>query len=185
MMSLKAFLPQLSEIFGTTPAALYERQRALVRLGVLTPLDGRGPGSGVKLSAGNVAALIIALAVTDNLSDTDERVQNLCDAVPLFKPLCPFTKATTFHGALSAILSSVEKAKSLSSVHVDRADLSAMIQYKPTHRKTLHSSFAWKRKTPLVWPAIITNAAISDRAIKLAGRALAQSELNVGTNEEL
>lgn len=166
MISLKAFLPLISRIFSMTPAALYERQRALVRLGILIPTEGRGPGSGVPLSAENVAALIIALAATDNLSDTDARIAKLCHASPLFKPTCPFTGATTFRGALAVILSSDQTATRLESVHIDRAQLSAMILYRP-RRKSMHSPFQSNRKTPFVWPAITTNAAISGGAIKL------------------
>jgi hypothetical protein len=166
MISLKAFLPLISRIFSTTPAALYERQRALVRLGVLEPIDGRGPGTGVPLTAENVAALIVALAVTDNLSDTDARVAKLCQARPLFKSACPFTGATTFRGALGAVLSSVQTAVRLDSVHVDRAPLSAMILYRP-RRKSMHSPFQSSQKTSFVWPAITTNVMISGGSIKM------------------
>src|ERR1700736_5204643 len=120
MMSLKAFLPELASIFYTTPAALYESQRALVGLGVLIPLEGRGPGSGVQLSASNVAALIIALAVTDNLSETDDRVQKLCDAAPVNVSRCPFTKARNLRDALSTIFSSPRLAKQLHSISIER-----------------------------------------------------------------
>jgi hypothetical protein len=171
MISLKAFLPLISRVFSTTPAALYERQRALVRLGVLEPIDGRGPGTGVPLSADNVAAIIIALAVTDNLSDTDERVAKLCNASPLFKSVCPFTGATTFRGALGSILSSVQTAARLESVHVDRVPLSAMILYRP-RRKSMHSPFQTDRKKHFVWPAITTNAMISGGSIKLTSGLL-------------
>jgi len=164
-MSLKAFLPHLASILGTTPAALYERQRALVRLGVLTVIEGRGPGSGVPLSADNVAALIIALAVTDNLSDTDDRVQLLCNAAPTPKPACPFTKATNFRSALSKVLSSADTAKRLFLFAVDRDELSAMLLYKSRIR-TIDSRFtppAGKRFFST--SAIITKAFIEPRTL--------------------
>jgi hypothetical protein len=80
---LKTYLPRLAEIVGSTPAALYERQRALTRLGLLIPQAGRGPGSGIKLSADSVAAMVISLMATENLSDVDERMVRLCNARPL------------------------------------------------------------------------------------------------------
>lgn len=82
MASLKSFLPTLSNIFGHTPDALYSRQRALVGLGVLGAIEGRGPGSGVPLTAENVAALVISLLAANTLSDVDENVVNLCRAIP-------------------------------------------------------------------------------------------------------
>jgi hypothetical protein len=104
MASLKSFIPSLSRRLGVSPAALYERQRALVRLGVLHGKKGRGPGSGVKLSADAVAVLLASLLATDSLSE-------VADTIPLLalKPVggrCPITNAATFGEALSYLLSS-------------------------------------------------------------------------------
>jgi hypothetical protein len=77
---LKTYLPRLAEIVGSTPASLYERQRALTRLGLLTAQPGRGPGSGIKLSADSVAVMVISLLATENLSDVDGRLVRLCNA---------------------------------------------------------------------------------------------------------
>jgi hypothetical protein len=82
MSGLKSFLYGVSPIIGVSPAALYERQRALVKLGLLEVAPGRGPGSGVGLSAGNVAAMIVCVLATDGLSEVDERVVDLCNAPP-------------------------------------------------------------------------------------------------------
>jgi hypothetical protein len=172
MISLKAFLPQLAHIFGTTPAALYERQRALMRLGVLAALAGRGPGSGVPLTADNLAPLIIALAATDNLSDTDERVGKLCDASPLFKATCPLTGAKTFKSALAHIFGSTKIAGQVSAVFVNRNWLVGSIQYR-SGRVTKHSEFHWYR-SPQNAPnvAIMTQAHIDGKAIRAVAAAL-------------
>jgi hypothetical protein len=82
MSGLKSFLHAISPIIGVSPAALYERQRALVKLGLLSVAPGRGPGSGVPLSADNVAAMIICVLATDGLSEVDQRVVELCNAPP-------------------------------------------------------------------------------------------------------
>src|SRR3954453_20039532 len=79
MISLKAFGPVLAETLGTPPAAIYERQRALVRLGLLPAPVGRGRGNGVPASATTVAMIIIAMLVTDNLSETDDRVRTVAE----------------------------------------------------------------------------------------------------------
>jgi hypothetical protein len=83
MPSLKAFLPQLAKIVGKTADELYSRQRALIQIGVLKAVEGRGPGSGVSLSGDAVAAIIIALMAADNLQQTTAtRVLKTCHARP-------------------------------------------------------------------------------------------------------
>ena len=105
MGSLKAFLPIMAGLVGTTPDALYTRQRALVDLGLLTYKPGRGPGSGSPVSADNVAALLIALMTADTLQETDKRVKEMCFAAPAGRRrLCPWTKANTLQKALGCAL---------------------------------------------------------------------------------
>jgi hypothetical protein len=174
MTSLKALLPELAEIFDSTPAALYERQRQLIRLGLLKKLTGgRGPGSGVPLTVDNLAPLIIALAATDNLSDTDQRVGKLCDASPLFKATCPLTGAKTFKSALAQIFGSTEIARQVSAVFVNRTELYAHIQYR-RGRVTKHSEFHWYR-SPQTAPSvpIMTQAHIDGKAIQATASAVA------------
>jgi hypothetical protein len=69
MFGLKWFIPLLSEFLHLTPAALYGRQRELVRAKLLDQAKGQGPGSGVRLSSDAVAMLVIAVLATDNVSD--------------------------------------------------------------------------------------------------------------------
>lgn len=68
--SLKAFIPRLSELLRLSPDAVYERQRALRADGLLDHIEGRGPGSGVRLSAESVAILVVALMATDSPTET-------------------------------------------------------------------------------------------------------------------
>src|SRR6478735_5184403 len=82
MSSLKSFLYGVAPIIGMSPVALYERQRALVKLGLLTVTPGRGPGSGVALSADSVAVMVICLLAAESLGDVDQRVADLCNALP-------------------------------------------------------------------------------------------------------
>jgi hypothetical protein len=120
MGSLKAFLPQLSKIVGSTPDALYSRQRALVENGVLKATKGRGPGSGVALSGEAVAAMIIALLAADSLQDTDQRVKLACLADPEEGSACPWTGAATFQSALAAVLTDEDRSKMLHFVSMAR-----------------------------------------------------------------
>lgn len=62
---------------------LYERQRELVRCGLLHSVPGRGPGSGVPLNADTLATFLISVLASDKLSDLGERTAALCKAVPL------------------------------------------------------------------------------------------------------
>ena len=80
MASLKSFFYGVAPILGVTGAALYERQRALVSLGVLKAAKGRGPGNGVPLTAENVAAVIISVLAARSLSEVDQYVVDLCEA---------------------------------------------------------------------------------------------------------
>ncbi|WP_027525573.1 hypothetical protein [Bradyrhizobium sp. Ec3.3] len=83
MAGLKSFLQGVAPILGVSPAALYERQRALVNIGVLEPTTGRGPGSGVPFTAENFAAVLISLLAAESLSKVDECVADLCRAMPV------------------------------------------------------------------------------------------------------
>lgn len=82
MAGLKSFLQVAAPVLGVTGAALYERQRALVGLGALKVQPGRGPGSGVPFTSENFAAIVVSLLATENLSEVDQRMFSLFDAVP-------------------------------------------------------------------------------------------------------
>ena len=115
MISLKAFCEDLAPMLGLSPAALYERQRALIRIGELPePTKGRGHGLGA--TAETVAILVSAVMVTDNLSDTDVRVHQLGRARS--RPRCQLTGKTFFGDALSAIFASSELASRVIRIRV-------------------------------------------------------------------
>jgi hypothetical protein len=137
MVSLTAFLPNIPN-FGLSVPALYERQRALVRLGHLPAPKGRGRGSGVDATPRSVAMLIIAIMATDNLSDTDARVKRLANAkvdAAIYRHGCGVTGATTFVEALAALLGSEDLCRLVESAIVSRSNLSARIFYrKPPKR---------------------------------------------------
>ncbi|WP_407531008.1 hypothetical protein [Methylobacterium oryzisoli] len=78
--SLKSFIPGMARLLGTTPAALYERQRALMRAGVLHADSGRGPGSGVRSTSASVTLLLVAVLGSDNLSHAAEHTKKIDEA---------------------------------------------------------------------------------------------------------
>jgi hypothetical protein len=74
MASLKGFTDQFAEDLGTTPALIYERQRALTRAKVLRPIKkGKGPGHGVVASPETVAQVLIAVMASHDLASTVDR----------------------------------------------------------------------------------------------------------------
>jgi hypothetical protein len=77
MKSLQASIAPLSEILKLNPHALYERQLALVRAGLLESRPGRGPGSGTRFTPETVAVLLISMLATDNISDCAEKTSAL------------------------------------------------------------------------------------------------------------
>src|SRR5262245_54859470 len=129
MLGLKSLLPALGELIQRSPDALYERQRALVRLRLLSAGKGRGPGSGVRASPGALATLLIAILATDNLSETDERIADFLNAKHP-KANCPLTGASTFGVALTRILASLDIAMRVTQIYVSRHDGRAVIQFK-------------------------------------------------------
>jgi hypothetical protein len=74
MASIKSALPSLSKALSMSETTIYERQRALVRVGALKPVPGRGRGTGVELNSRNLATLLIGCGAFMSLADLDERV---------------------------------------------------------------------------------------------------------------
>jgi hypothetical protein len=128
--SLRSYLPKLSELLGLTPIALYERQRELVRAGLLKSEGTRGPGAGVRLSAESIAVLLISALATDNLSQVAERTSELAAATSLVydensgsppkRIPCPVTGASRFKDVLTKIIADPQLAKRASRVTVRR-----------------------------------------------------------------
>src|SRR5882757_855812 len=114
--SLKAFLPILASALNEKPDTLYERQRALVREGLLESLPGRGRGSGVQATAESVATLLIGIMGSVSLADAGPAARSLSDAKHGAK--CPLTGAKNFHAALAAILSDDRVAKRVTGITV-------------------------------------------------------------------
>ena len=129
-IGLKRYLPELSPSLGLSADALYERQRALVRLGVLLEIGGRGPGSGVRATPETVSWLLLSILATDSLSEVDERVRVLGEARIRKRKVCRLTGARTFGKALGAIL--------------DRPDISKLVQYVGVQRQTGTAALDWE-----------------------------------------
>lgn len=97
--------------------ALYVRQRALVELKLLDVIPGRGPGSGVPLTAKNVAALLISLIAAQDLRFVDSKVVAICRArMPLDAKPAP--SKSSFLEDVAMVL--VEKHSEVRTIRVTR-----------------------------------------------------------------
>lgn len=177
MISLKAFGPVLAEALGTTPAAVYERQRALVRQGLLPAPIGRGRGNGLPASAGAVAMMIIAMMVTDNLSETDDRVRRVAGAEYVGKkrgrkspkPRCPLTGKRDFVSALTALLRMTELPARISLVVSRNYGYSVITWVDEAKERIFHSEFDTGASTA---GYLTVRAFLEDGALESIGAAL-------------
>jgi len=127
--SLKSQIPRLARLMQTTPAALYERQRGLVRDGLLPSEEGRGPGSGVRTTPSSVALLILAALASENLRKSTSRAADLGNALPVDAPHCPLTRRTNFGTALLYLLGATGVAAAVIDIEVSRTAMRARIRY--------------------------------------------------------
>jgi hypothetical protein len=127
--SLKAYMPPLAGLLGVTPATLYERQRALVRAGLLDAGSGWGPGSGVRTTAGSVASLLISVLASDSLTVSESRAGDLANAVPDGANQCPLTGAKSFLDAFTMTLGNRSQSRRVHEVVVSRTAARAEIVY--------------------------------------------------------
>lgn len=129
MIGLKTYLPALASHLATTADALYERQRKLVKSGVMVGSTGRGPGSGVRVSPNTVSLMIIAMMATDELTDLENSVQKLA-LQKSDSSRCPLTGASNFGDALAFIISNEALASSVISISVVRSQRFAEVTFQ-------------------------------------------------------
>lgn len=127
--SLKSIIPDLAPLFGMTPAALYERQRALVRAKLMKVESGRGPGSGVKATPQSIALLLISVLATDSLSEVESATKVLARLKCLDGP-CGKTGKKIFATALAALLASPELSAETFKIRVFRGENYVQIYFK-------------------------------------------------------
>jgi hypothetical protein len=108
--------------------ALYERQRALVRIGLLPPPSKTGRNSGGAMATpGNVGIMLLSVLVTDRLSEMDDRILEflMLHPAPFFvhpfanPDCCTLTGERTLYRAMQAILEN-RTAATYVEISVDR-----------------------------------------------------------------
>jgi hypothetical protein len=110
--------------------ALYERQRALVRAGLLDAVEGHGPGSGVRTTAESVAILLISVLSTDSLTEAETRSADIANATPLGGGRCPLTGMQSFRDAIASLLTSAARSARVIEISVSRTASRAVIHYR-------------------------------------------------------
>jgi hypothetical protein len=119
MISLASLVPSIAAVLGEKPTTLIERQRALVRAGILEALPGRGRGAGVIASPETVAMLLIGLMATVRLADAAALSREIADAIPATRNRkCPLTGGSTFLAAMTRLLSDVQLATKIARITV-------------------------------------------------------------------
>ena len=137
--------------------ALYERQRALVRLGHLPKPQQTGRNSGgAQADPRSVAIVLISLLATDALSEMDERIAKFLDLRPSQMSrdgrgstnleACPITGQATFLDATQFILEG--KTRSIVSVSVEREVFTAAIR-DPSKEPVAYSYFGNRKPSRL------------------------------------
>jgi hypothetical protein len=154
-----------------------------VNLGVLKAMPGRGPGSGVPLTADSLSALIVALMCADSLQTTDDKVRLICEARPTDVKKCRLTGEATLRDAITALLASPELLKKCFGISVAQASLqpqnsaphvnwTASIYYG---RGTMVSSFEAKQQPMHFLPAFRIRMDADHTTLNRIADALASS----------
>jgi hypothetical protein len=179
--SLKGFIPSLARIVGVSADVLYERQRALVRAGLLAQAEGRGPGSGVRATARSVALLLIAVLASDTLADSAERAKAIAAAKTLNlekrgrgkrRPADALSRpGSSFADALTAMLTVKGLAEEIEEVVVLRAESRALIRHALDNGQMWEADF-WPPGTRRLGPtpAFSTSATLSGEALSEIAR---------------
>lgn len=132
MQSLRTMLPEICDILGITLAHAYERQRVLVKAGVLRARPGRGPGSGVPGTAQNLVTLLIALLLGDLREHPISTVKAITSAKPVHR--CAFHGEARFGEVMTAILEAdplaLGIARNPTAIWIERDSVEAVIQYE-------------------------------------------------------
>jgi hypothetical protein len=115
--SLQGCLPSLAEVLNVNRTTLYERQRALVREGLLDALPGHGRGSGVRATPESIAMLTIGMLASVNLADVGPLARSFSEAGSIASK-CPLTGGKTFRAALSRIFSDDLIAKRVNGITI-------------------------------------------------------------------
>ena len=163
MASLASFLSTLSPLLGRSVAALYERQRALVRMGVLPKASGRGRSSGGATATPNtVAWLLVSLLATDHLSEVPRETELLANAKIDDNVFPPFPSDASFVQAIAHVLANPAVAERITHFQVSRGSPNAGIGWiigKGADATIGHADFRAEREP--IAPGLAVRASVN------------------------
>jgi hypothetical protein len=147
MIGLKTYLSTLSPLLGQSEEMLYERQRALVRLGLLESVGGRGPGSGVRADEKALSVFLISLLAHDLL--VTAFVTEFFCGLKHDEGKCPVTGARTFQEAMQRVLGDQKLAARVAAPTI------TLFRYNPGRANLFFK--VKTRSTPVVTSAPVTS----------------------------
>jgi hypothetical protein len=170
---LARHLPALAAVLGEKPTTLYERQRELIREGLLHAVQGRGRGSGVQATPEAVAMLLVGRLASIGLAGAGPRTRGIAEAVLLPPPPVPDrppyvpADGARFVDVLVSVLTDEALAALVYAIEVDTAYCYAVISFP----KTLPIVFTDRNKTESV-PPIRTRNSISGDTLRALAAAV-------------
>jgi hypothetical protein len=168
---LQSSLPALARVLGEKPMTLYDRQKLLVAEGLLHPVPGRGPGSGVRATPESIAMLLVGMMSGPGLAGSGPITREIAEAItrPPWAPPkpCALTGAERFIDALTCILSDEARAARVKEIRVRIGDRLATIEFDGGPSTIFVDP---DRSNPL--PAINTITVIYDRTIRALAAAV-------------
>jgi hypothetical protein len=127
---LARHIPALAAVLCEKPTTLYERQRELLREGLLQALPGRGRGSGVQATPEAVAMVLCSMMASLGLSGSGPRTRAIAEAItPSSNPICKLTGTTRFVDAITRILSDETVAARVREIRVTVSHRYATIEF--------------------------------------------------------
>jgi hypothetical protein len=190
MIGLKTYLSTLAPRLGQTHDMLYERQRALVRHGLLESVEGHGRGSGVRADEKALAAFLISFLAHDILAHVSV-AEIFCEmrftsaytaetrhrAGMSYAGKCPFTGAKNFRGALEAVLGHEPLAEKNFGVEIHRNwPGGAFLEFRVKNKGIVTSQFRHKPflKSPLPRSLMFTRTSFPPQFMHEIAKDIAQ-----------
>lgn len=118
-------MPRMAALLGVSFAVCYERQKALIRAGILPLLPGRGPGSGVRLTPEAIAALLVAVMGTDTLAAAASATAELLASRSRDWPI---DGGHTLKDALVAMITRPDLARQIDEIEISRGSRLVIIR---------------------------------------------------------
>jgi hypothetical protein len=183
MIGLKTYLPEIAPLLGMSAEMAYERQRALVREGLLKPRPGRGPGSGVTADEDSLAVLLISILSHDLLIEAP--VTKFYCELRSAQNKCPITGARTFRKALSTLLANpalLEEHESGVVEVIRGSEPQADVGFYYDHTSTFVPEKKWKPEPELLASRVFRSVRIGlvDLLLPLS-KDIAQFKKDVAT----